>query len=227
MGGLASVTGTVLVIVVIAGIVLSMTAIALGLFMLLSKGHAGEAEGEWSGKVKAKGPIGLFVFCVGVALLVIIMRQIILLGDGGAEPSTSMTTMSPLATGDSNTGATSTAGGAQVEFIFPPVGYEINAGDDVSGSVQVAGLGGDTLWIVSRHDDGGSYYLVSPPIAKDGYSSFLDESVGDSSDRGSSISYFAVLANAGCAQALSAIPGPFKTLPPSCTYRGQRVVRVR
>jgi hypothetical protein len=226
MGGLASVTGTVLIIVVIAGIVLSMTAIALGLFMLLSKGHAGEAEGEGPGKVKVKGPVGLFVFCVGVALLVITMRQVTLLGDGGAEPSTSMTTMSPLATGDSNTGATSTTGVAQVEFIFPPVGYEINAGDDVSGSVQVSGLGNDTLWIVSRHD-GGSYYLVSPPIAKDGYSSFLDESVGDSSGRGSSIAYFAVLANADCAQALSAIPGPFKNLPPSCTYRDQRVVRVR
>ena len=62
-------------ILVIAGL-LSVTAIALGLFKLLSKSHAGEAEGEWPGKVKVKGPVGLFIFCVGAVLLVITMRQI-------------------------------------------------------------------------------------------------------------------------------------------------------
>ncbi|MGH4009458.1 MAG: hypothetical protein ACRDTH_15125 [Pseudonocardiaceae bacterium] len=40
-------TGTVLIIAVIAGLVLGIAAIALGLFMLLSKGHASEAEGGW------------------------------------------------------------------------------------------------------------------------------------------------------------------------------------
>jgi hypothetical protein len=223
------VTGMVLVIAVIAGLVLSVTAISLGLFMLLSKGHVGEAEGEWPGKVKVKGPVGLFVFCIGAALLVIIMRQITppLFGDSDAQPPTSTTTTPPMTPDDGDNRAASTPGGARVEFIFPPAGYEINAGDDVPGSVQVTGLGSDTLWIVSRHEDGGSYYLVPPPIAKDGYSSFLDESVGNSSDKGSNIVYFAVLANADCAQVLSAIRGPFENLPPSCTYRGQRVVRVR
>ena len=78
-------TGTVLVIAVIAGIVLSITAIVLGLFMLLSKGHAGEAEGEWPGKVKVKGPVGLFVFCIGVALLVITIQQITTTPPGSAK----------------------------------------------------------------------------------------------------------------------------------------------
>jgi hypothetical protein len=59
------VTGTVLIIIVIAGLALSIIAIALGLFMLLSKGHVGEAEGEWPGKVKVKGPVGLFVSALG------------------------------------------------------------------------------------------------------------------------------------------------------------------
>jgi hypothetical protein len=91
-------------------------------------------------------------------LLVIIMRQITpaLLGDGGAQPPTSVTTTPPVA-GNGDTGATSTPDGAQVEFIFPPKNSEINFGDNVSGSVNVAGLGSDTLWIISRHDVGGSH----------------------------------------------------------------------
>lgn len=60
----------------IAGIALSLVAIALGLFMLLSKSHAGDAEGVWQDKLKTKGPVGLFVFYIGAALLVVIMRQI-------------------------------------------------------------------------------------------------------------------------------------------------------
>jgi hypothetical protein len=129
MGGLASVTGTVLVIAVIAGIFLSITAIALGLFMLLSKGHAGEAEGEWPGKVKVKGPVGLFVFCIGAALFVITIRQI--------------TTTSLESAGDGNTDAT--PGRVQVEFISPQADSEINAGDDVSGSILVVGLGNNKI----------------------------------------------------------------------------------
>jgi hypothetical protein len=211
MGGLASVTGTVLVIAVIAGIVLSVTAIALGLFMLLSKGHAGEAEGEWPGKVKVKGPVGLFVFCIGAALLVITIRQI--------------TTTSPGSAGDGNTDAT--PGRVQVEFISPRADSEINAGDDVSGSILVAGLGNNKIWIVSRHDVGGSYYPIYPPIAKDGYQEFVDQAVGDSSDKGHNVVYFAVLANADCAQDLSAMDGSFRTLPHGCALLDQRAVRVK
>lgn len=218
-------TGTVLVIVVIAGLVLSIAAIALGLFMLLSKGHVGEAEGVWQDKLKVKGPVGLFVFGIGAALLVIIMRQVTppLLGDSGAP----MTTTPPTSEGDGNTGAASTPGGTQVEFISPLTDSEINVDDDVSGSVLVAGLGKNKIWIVSRHDVGGSYYPIYPPITEDGYQQFVDQGVGDSSDKGSNIVYFAVLANADCDQSLSAVRDSFRTLPPGCILRDQRAVRVR
>jgi hypothetical protein len=146
------VAGAVLVIAVTAGIVLSITAIALGLFMLLTKGYAGEAEGEWPGKVKVKGPIGLFVFCIGAALLVITMRQI--------------TTTPPGSAGHGNADAAPTPGGTQVEFISPRADSEINAGENVSGSILVAGLGNNKIWIVSRHDVGGSYYPIYPPSPK-------------------------------------------------------------
>jgi hypothetical protein len=207
------VTGTVLVIAVIAGIVLSITAIALGLFMLLSKGHAGEAEGEWPGKVKVKGPVGLFVFCIGAALLVITIRQI--------------TTTPPGSAGDGNTGATPIPGRTQVEFISPRADSEINAGDNVSGSILVTGLGNNKIWIVSRHDVGGSYYPIYPPIIKDGYQEFVDQNVGDSSDKGHNVVYFAVLANADCAQTLSALGDSFRTLPDGCALLDQRAVRVK
>jgi hypothetical protein len=213
MGGLASVTGTVLVIAVIAGLVLSVTAIALGLFMLLSKGHAGEAEGEWPGKVKVKGPVGLFVFCIGAALLVITLRQI--------------TTTPPGSAGDGNTGATPIPGRTQVEFISPRADSEINAGDNVSGSILVTGLGNNKIWIVSRHDVGGSYYPIYPPIVKDGYQEFVDQNVGDSSDKGHNVVYFAVLANADCAQTLSAMDDSFRKLPDGCALLDQRVVRIK
>ncbi|MGH3885985.1 MAG: hypothetical protein ACRDSZ_05325 [Pseudonocardiaceae bacterium] len=223
-GGLASVTGTVLIIAVIAGLVLSTAAIILGLFMLLSKGHASEAEGVWQDKLKVKGPVGLFVFCVGAALLVIIMRQITppLFGDSGAP----LATTPPKSTDDGNAGATPTPGRTQAEFISPQADSEINVGDDVSGSVFVAGLGGNKIWIVSRHDVGGSYYPIYPPIAKDGYQEFIDQGVGDSSDKGNNIVYFAVLANADCTQALSD-QNFFRTLPTGCVLLDQRVVRVK
>ena len=120
-----------------------------------------------------------------------------------------------------------TPGGTRVEFIYPLADSEINVDDDVSGSVLIAGLGKNKIWIVARHDEGGSYYPVDPPIAEDGYQSFVDQNVGDSSDKGRNIVYFAVLANADCAQALAAEGESFRTLPRSCTLLDQRLVRVR
>jgi hypothetical protein len=104
---------------------------------------------------------------------------------------------------------------------------EINFDDDVSGSVLVTGLGNNKIWIVSRHDKGGSYYLIRPPITEDGYQKFVDQGVGDSSDKGSNIVYFAAPANADCTQALAAVDGFFRTLPSGCILLDQRVVRVR
>ncbi len=104
----------------------------------------------------------------------------------------------------------------------------------MSGSVT--GLGGDTLWILSRHDVGGSFYLVpgaaglSPVRTKDGPWSVTDESVGNPSDRGGNVVYYAVQANADCAKNLSAMHNydSFPDLPKGCTIlQGQRSVRVK
>ena len=77
----------------------------------------------------------------------------------------------------------------------------------VSGTVT--GLGGNTLWILSRHDVGKSFYLVlgeegvSPVITKDGPWSVTDEGMGDPPPiRGSAIVYHAVQANANCSRIL-------------------------
>jgi hypothetical protein len=73
---------TVWIILVIAGFVLSIVVILFGLFSLLPERRAVEVEtkGGWLGKalgkIKVKGPIGLFVLGIGVVLLVITIRQI-------------------------------------------------------------------------------------------------------------------------------------------------------
>ncbi len=119
--------------------------------------------------------------------------------------------------------------GAQVEFVFPQEGSGIDVGQDVPVSGSVTGLGSDTLWILSRHDVGGSFYLVPPTIVKDGPWSVIDGNVGDSLDKGSNFVYYAVQANAECAKSLSSmdIYDSFKEIPKGCTTRGQRNVRVR
>lgn len=125
---------------------------------------------------------------------------------------------------------------AQVEFVSPPEGSEINPGQDVVVVGGVTGLGGNTLWILSRHNVGGSFYLVagaaglSPILTKDGPWSVTDESVGNPSDRGSDIVYYAVQANADCAKTLSAMHNydSFQEVPKGCTIlQGQRSVRVK
>lgn len=125
---------------------------------------------------------------------------------------------------------------AQVEFLSPPEGSGINPGQDVVVAGSVTGLGGNTLWILSRHDVGGSFYPVPgaagllPVLTKDGPWSVTDVSVGDPSDRGGNIVYYAVQANADCTRTLSALHNydSLPDLPKGCTIlQGQRSVRVR
>lgn len=119
--------------------------------------------------------------------------------------------------------------GAQVKFFFPQEGSKIDVGQDVLVSGSVTGLGSDTLWILSRHDVGGSFYLVPPTITQDGPWSVTDENVGDPLDKGSNFVYYAVQANAECTKALSSmdIYDSFREIPKGCTARDQRHVRVR
>lgn len=131
--------------------------------------------------------------------------------------------------GDTRDGPTS-GDGAQVEFVFPQEGSTIDVGQDVRVLGNVTGLGGDhTFWILSRHDVGGSFYLVPPTVTKDGPWSVTDENVGDSLDKGSNFVYYAVQANAECTKTLSSMGAydSFKEIPNGCTIQGQRYVRIR
>ena len=122
---------------------------------------------------------------------------------------------------------------ARVTFVSPPVGDEINPGEDVPVAGSVTGLGGNTLWILSMHDIGGSFYLVgatgpSPAATKDGPWNITDVGVGDPSDHGGDVFYYPVQANADCTKTLSAMnnyasfpkpPQGCTTLPPLRTVR--------
>lgn len=117
--------------------------------------------------------------------------------------------------------------GAQVEFLSPPEDTPINAGDNVKVSGTVTGLGATTLWILSWHQDGGSFFPISgaggisPVATKDGPWSITDEHVGDATDKGQAIVYTAVQADAECTKTLSAMHdyGSFRDsdLPKGCT----------
>jgi hypothetical protein len=104
----------------------------------------------------------------------------------------------------------------------------------VAGSVT--GLGDTTLWVLSRHDVGGSFYLVvvaagpSPVLTFDGSCSVTESGVGNSSDRGSDIVYYAVQANTDCTKILSALHNydSVPEVPKGCTIlQGQRSVQIK
>ena len=127
-------------------------------------------------------------------------------------------------------------GDSKVEFISPPEGLVISPRQDVVVSGTVTGLGSNTLWILSKHEIGGSFYFVlgeagvSPVITKDGPWSATDEGVGDPSDKGSAIVYYAVQANAECSRTLSSKQNydSFHELPTGCTIlQGQREVQIK
>ncbi|MGH3822538.1 MAG: hypothetical protein ACRDRA_06820 [Pseudonocardiaceae bacterium] len=212
-------TDTISAIVVIAGIGLSAVIIFLGLFMLLPQRFVGEAETELEGtKVKVKGPVGLSVLVVGVALLGITIYQVAssyVASDSGQASKSGDAPISP------------PIDGADVDFIFPQEGSGIDVGQDVLVSGNVTGLGGDTLWILSWHEDGGSFYPVPPAIPKDGPWKVFDRHVGNSSDRDSNFVYYAVQANSDCARDLTAKSDSFRDLPKSCLVRNQRSIRVK
>jgi hypothetical protein len=211
---------------VIAGIALGVAVIVLGLFMLLSKRQTGEAEVELFGN-KARGPVGLVVFCIGATLFVIFVRQIStpLFTNGSSPPTIPVVPATP---GSDDVSAAPTPDGAHVDFIFPEEGSEINAGQDVILSGSVTGLGDDDLWIISRHEVGGSFYLIPPAITKDGPWDVLDQRVGDPSDKGSYFVYYAVRANADCTKSLSSVRNSFRDLPQGCTVvQGQLSVRIK
>lgn len=200
----------------------------LGLFMLLSKRQSSEAETEWLGKAKVKGPVGLIVFCVGAALFVIIARQIppSPSAQGTTRPSPSRTTSTLVTPGNDSTSAMPAPGGPHVEFTSPNNDSEIVAGQDVELSGAVAGLGDDTLWIVSQNGADGSYYPIDS-VTQDGTWNIRDPSVGDTSDKGHDIFFLAVQANSDCAHTLSTRKY-FDTLPGGChLLPDQVIVRVK
>ncbi|MGH3856758.1 MAG: hypothetical protein ACRDR6_25390 [Pseudonocardiaceae bacterium] len=113
---------------------------------------------------------------------------------------------------------------------------EINPGQDVPVVGSVTGLGGNTLWILSKHEVGGSYYLPagaagpSPVATKDRPWTVTDEGVGDASDRGGNVVYYPVQANAECAKTLSAMHhyDSLPKLPQACTILPSlRSVRIK
>jgi hypothetical protein len=128
------------------------------------------------------------------------------------------------------------ADGVQVEFLSPQQDASINPSDDVQVAGTVSGLGNNKLWIMSWHEDGGSFFPVSGPEGispvtdKNGPWSVTDEGVGNPSDHGKTIVYTAVLADAECTKTLSTKPDDYSfraPLPQGCTilpdHRGVRV----
>lgn len=214
----------------IVGILLSSLAVILGLWMLLSKREAIIAEGEWLGKAKVKGPVGLIVFCVGVVLLVVSTRQL-------ASPSVENGTNEPptaLPGGGSSTagGPPAASGGRTLaNFISPPEGAEIGVFSNVTVAGSVVGLDGAKLWIVSRHNQNGIFYTVSYAINHDGSWSVVDGHVGNRSDEGETFTYYAIKADVDCDKTLSSESSGtnpfFENMPPTCIILGTRTVKLK
>ncbi len=124
---------------------------------------------------------------------------------------------------------------AQVDISKPVPDITIQPGQDVPVAGSVTGLADDTLWVVTKPDAGdGLYYLtLSGPVTDhDGNWSFTDLKVGDDSDRGHDIIYFALQSNRSCSEVLAATPEDengnrtFALLPAGCSARADRSVKV-
>jgi hypothetical protein len=135
----------------------------------------------------------------------------------------------PAATGSqdrTSTGQTA-PGTAQVEFYSPRPGTQIHPGAKLSLSGYVQGLGGNQLWIMSRHGNDPSYYLVAkagpvgnlPAATRDGRWAVDDVHAGNSTDLNSQFTYYALEANADCTRTLSSMNSyhTLDDLPNGCT----------
>jgi hypothetical protein len=152
---------------------------------------------------------------------------------GDLPPSQSSTPT----TSDDGTAMPASPDGTQVEFLYPQEDALISPHNDVTVTGTVTGLGSNTLWILSWHEDGGSFFLipgaagVSAVTTKDGPWSTTDQNVGNSSDKGRTIAYTAVGANSECNKTLSAMrdDDSFREPPKGCIILpgGQRSVRVK
>jgi hypothetical protein len=144
----------------------------------------------------------------------------------GDTPSPTTPMLSDAAASQSPTPVLVPGNHANVQFTTPPNDFEIVAGQgDVDLSGTVTGLGTDTLWILSWHSSGGSFYMVpaadgsiSPAATKDGPLAVTDQNVGDLGDRGKEIIYYAVQANLDCTHTLSLknTYDSFRGLPEGC-----------
>lgn len=124
---------------------------------------------------------------------------------------------------------------AQVEFSRPNANVEINAGENVNFAGNVAGLAGDTLWVVAKPDVGdGRYYLsqYGTVADRDGPWRFVAIKVGGNGDKGHNIVFYALQAKRSCSDFLAAV-GPdekgnrtFNLLPEGCVVGAQRAVAV-
>lgn len=174
--------------------------------------------------------VGL-ISAVAVALIgaaATVVAAIISQGPSTSEDTSPPTTSMPSSTATPQLPIPPVSGNhANVQFTAPPDGFEIEAekGEDVSLVGTVTGLGTDTLWILSQHSSGRSYYMVplenggiSPVAEEDGNWHVTDYNVGDASDRGGQIIYYALQANSDCSrELLSKDEGDsFRSLPGGC-----------
>lgn len=121
-----------------------------------------------------------------------------------------------------------------VVFDLPQPRTVVQPGADVRLAGRVSGLHGRTLWLISRPQESDSYFLAAsgPVTAHDGDWSSVDQEVGDLTDRGSQIVYFAVLADPACAGGLGAArrdtggENRLMRLPPDCEVVASRSVQI-
>jgi len=196
------------------------------LFVEAKRTNQSGAEIRWK-ELVVKGPVGLLVIAIGATLIIFTLTKltdslpVASSTDPGKTPTAPTSPPSPPA--------------ARVEFSQPSVGATMRASQDVSVAGSVTGLAGDALWIVSKAEIGdGQYYLtqIGPVADHDGQWSVVDEHVGDDSDKGHKITYFALQANRSCSERLTTIPQnqngsrAFILIPNGCAVRAQRAIAV-
>jgi hypothetical protein len=81
------------------------------------------------------------------------------------------------------------------------------AGGNISVSGEVTGLLGETLWIADQPADSPDKFVLSPQAVTtvDGPWQYFDREVGDQTDKGSAVTFIAIVANADCSQKLASV----------------------
>lgn len=223
--------------ILLMGIVLILSAVPIVVIAVIMVRQGRGSSFSWNiFRVVAATSATVATLALGTTMVIAIISVASSARPVTAPPPSATTTAPPVSTAPPPpTTSPLPAPLVQVDISQPAPGITIQPRQDVPVAGSVTGLAGDTLWVVTKPDAGdGLYYLTlgGPVTDHDGNWSFTDPEVGDDSDRGHNIVYFALQANRACSETLAVTPRnvngdrTFALLPAGCSARADRPVAV-